>query len=118
MSPLPLISALLVTIVTGCATVATSWTSAVQKEWIKMNAASIAKCLHGSASSKGKHEILGENGPAVKARIYWSGLLGSEHYTDTMVTFSGNVATISVNYDSGRFSPNKDCRYLRGVAVQ
>lgn len=95
---------------------ATGMASGPRKAWVKENAINIATCLHGSAKSDGKYEILDEDMETMKARVYWSGLFGSEHYSDVLITFHNDTATLSVIHDSGNFSPNSDCRYLQGVA--
>ncbi len=93
------------------------------QNWLSANAASIAKCLHGSANSSGEYEILSDD-PAnngTTARIKWSGVFES-HYTDVLIMVGGDyshpVATVTVTHDDGNFGTNDSCEYLHGVLMQ
>lgn len=92
------------------------------KNWLTANAASIATCLHGTASSSGSFDILSEDTNTTKARIKWSGTFGAERYTDVLITVGGDyshpMATVSVAYDDGVWAPDDDCRYLHGVPLE
>jgi hypothetical protein len=94
--------------------------------WLNLNAASIATCLHGSASSKGEYEILAED-PATsttKARIKWSGWgwFGGDHYSDVSIAVSGDlsntIATVTVLSEDSNFDPDDSCEYLHGKPMQ
>jgi hypothetical protein len=98
------------------------------RSWLAANAASIAKCLHPSGSSKGKFQVLNENysipGGTMTARLFWSGAFGfglGEHETDISITASGDGSpasvAVAVAYDGGNFGFDKGCDYLRGATM-